>query len=543
MLRLAFLSDVARLIRDWAGCDAVEVRMVERQRLWCAEASEEPWPPRCGVLAGRRGDSGRVLPCRDEDTDLENLCEEIVEGRADRSLPWFTVNGTFWTGDITETFRPDPTPAAGPYRSFVVTPYEVEDGGAGLVVLKSGQRNHFLPDQMGSFEHVARILVVAAKQRRAQLALRERVKELTCLYGIARIAARPGVMLEQILQKTAELIPKGCLHDELASAAVVFDDRWFCSGTFEEGPNTHTQDIVVEGKKRGAILLTHAADLPELDVGPFITEELDLLELVAGELTLVIEAREVEEQRSSLEDQLRHADRLATIGQLAAGVAHELNEPLVTVLGCAQLSRKTPGLPEQAKADYERIIAASLHARDVISKLKLFARRAPARKEESDLNEVVRDGLALLEEHVEKSGITLEARLDSELPTVVADRGQLHQVLINLIVNALQATEPGGRITVRTMPGEAAIVLVVQDTGSGMAEETLKHIFTPFFTTKEVDEGTGLGLSVVHGIVSAHGGTIQVKSRVGAGSRFEVRLPVTSAERTDPSGVDEIAQQ
>jgi signal transduction histidine kinase len=264
---------------------------------------------------------------------------------------------------------------------------------------------------------------------------------------------------------------------------------------------------------------------------------------VAGELTLVIEAREVEEQRSSLEDQLRHADRLATIGQLAAGVAHELNEPLVTVLGCAQLSRKTPGLPEQAKADYERIIAASLHARDVISKLKLFARRAPARKEESDLNEVVRDGLALLEEHVEKSGITLEARLDSELPTVVADRGQLHQVLINLIVNALQATEPGGRITVRTMPGEAAIVLVVQDTGSGMAEETLKHIFTPFFTTKEVDEGTGLGLSVVHGIVSAHGGTIQVKSRVGAGSRFEVRLPVTSAERTDPSGVDEIAQQ
>jgi signal transduction histidine kinase len=501
------------------------------------------------MVPGRRSDSGRTLSCRDADVDLEDLCEEIVERRVDLSLPWFTGAGTFWTGDTHETFQPKPiggggscSLADGHFRSLVITPYELEDGGAGLVILTSRQRNHFLPDQIGSYEHVAKILGVAAKQRRAQLALRERVKELTCLYGITRIAARPGVTLEQILQTATELIPKGCLHEDLASAQIVFDDRSFASRSFEESPHTHTQDITVNGSRRGTIKVAYATDLPELDVGPFTKEELDLIEVVAGELTLVIDAREIEEKRNSLEEQLRHADRLATIGQLAAGVAHELNEPLVTILGRAQLAQKVSGLHEQAKTDLDGIVAASLHARDVISKLKLFARRAPARKVESDLNEVVRDGLALLEEHVEKAGITLETRLDPELPIVVADRGQLHQVLINLVVNALQATPPGGRIVVQTEHGGGAIALVVEDTGSGMTEETLKQIFTPFFTTKDADGGTGLGLAVVHGIVSAHGGRIRVKSEVGEGSRFVVRLPRTSPEQAEQSGVGDLAK-
>jgi len=550
MLRRPFLSDVARLIREWCRCDAVEVRVVERQKLWRAESSEDIDPPRCDVLAGRCSQSGRILPCVDVDTELENLCQNIIEHRIDLSLPWFTVDGTFWTGNIQETFESNPTGsqagrslADGSFRSLVIIPYELDDCDAGLVLLKSRQQNHFLPDEIGSHERMATILGVAARQRRSQIALRERVKELTCLHGITRIAARPEVTLEQILKAAADLIPKACLHEDLASAKIIFDDLSFSSEIYLEGTDTHTQEIVVDGRRRGEIILGYdGADLPELDKGPFIKEELDLLEVVAKELAIVIDARETEAKRDSLENQLRHADRLATIGQLAAGVAHELNEPLASILGRAELSRKMPGLPDQARSDYDKIIAASLHAREVISKLKLFARRTPVRKEASDLNEVVRDGLAMLKEHLESAGIQLETRLDPELPKFVADSSQMHQVLINLVVNALQATPPEGRIVVQTFSGEAEVVLVVEDTGTGMSDETLKQIFTPFFTTKDVDQGTGLGLAVVHGIVSSHGGTIHVKSKLGEGSRFELRLPCMPHEQGDRGGASEDAK-
>ncbi len=549
MLRLAFLCDVARLIREWCECDAVEVRMVERHKLWRTESVADGGLSRSAVVAGRRNNSGRILPCRDVDSDLEDLCQDIVEHRVDVSLPWFTVDGTFWTGNTHETFEPNPrgggkgrSLADGRFRSLVIIPYELDGDDAGLVLLKSRQQNHFLPDEISSHEHVATILGVAARQRRSQLALRERVKELTCLHGITRIAARPGVTLDQILKGAAELIPNGCLHEDLASAKIIFDDHSFASEAYSEGTHTHTQEVVVGGRRRGAIILGYDAELPELDVGPFIKEELDLLEVVAKELAIVIEAREMEEKRDSLEDQLRHADRLATIGQLAAGVAHELNEPLASILGRAELSRKMPGLPDQARSDYEKIIAASLRAREVIGKLKLFARRTPARKEASDLNEVVRDGLAMLKKHVEGADISLETNLEPDLPIVVTDPSQMHQVLINLVVNALQATTHGGRIVVQTHSGETEVVLVVEDTGTGMSEETLKQIFTPFFTTKDVDGGTGLGLAVVHGIVSSHGGSIRVKSRLGEGSRFELRLPRTPLEQADRRGASENAK-
>jgi len=423
MPRLAFMGDVASLIREGCRCDAVEVRMVERQKLWCAESSEDGDPPRFDVLAGRRGDSGRILPCREVHTDLEDLCWDIAEHRIDVSLPWFTLYGTFWTGNIQELFKPSPNGggegrslADGPFRSLVIIPYELDGSDAGLVLLKSRQQNHFLPDEITSHERMATILGVASRQRRSQLALRERVKELTCLHGITRIAARPGVTLEQILKAAVDLIPKSCLHEDLASARIIFDDLSFASEVYIDATHTHLQELVVGGRRRGAIILAYSTELPELDKGPFTKEELDMLEVVAKELAIVIEAQEMQEKRDSLEDQLRHADRLATIGQLAAGVAHELNEPLASILGRAELSRKIPGLPDQAKSDCEKIIAASLHAREVISKLKLFARRTPARKEMSELNEAVRDGLAMLQDQARPRAAELRGRPEPDAP-------------------------------------------------------------------------------------------------------------------------------
>jgi signal transduction histidine kinase len=227
-----------------------------------------------------------------------------------------------------------------------------------------------------------------------------------------------------------------------------------------------------------------------------------------------------------LEEQLRHADRLATIGQLAAGVAHEMNEPLSNVLGFAQLALKAPGTPQPVVDDLREIVSASLRAREIVKKLLLFARQTPPKKTSTNLNELVEDALFLLEAGCETQGIKIIRRLTADLPTIEADPVQIRQVLVNLTVNAMQAIATEGTVTVETKAEDQLVVLSVTDTGHGMSPEILSKIFSPFFTTKDVGEGTGLGLSVVHGIVTAHGGTIDAESRGGSGSRFIVRLPV-----------------
>jgi two-component system NtrC family sensor kinase len=273
----------------------------------------------------------------------------------------------------------------------------------------------------------------------------------------------------------------------------------------------------------------YTEDRPELDEGPFLKEERSLIDTIAKEVASIIERRQAEEEKSRLQDQLRHADRLATIGQLAAGVAHELNEPLGNTLGFAQLAKKCPGLPEQAKQDIEKAVIASLHAREVVKKLMLFARRMPPKKTQVNLNRLVEEGLYFLESRCAKEGIELARSLSPDLPEITADAAQLTQVLVNVIVNSVQAMPKGGKLTVETSAGEGHISLIVVDTGVGMSGEVMKKIFIPFFTTKEVSEGTGLGLSVVHGIVASHGGSIKVDSKPGRGTRFEVKLPLTGA--------------
>jgi len=144
---------------------------------------------------------------------------------------------------------------------------------------------------------------------------------------------------------------------------------------------------------------------------------------------------------------------------------------------------------------------------------------------------VVEEGLCLLESRCLKQGISVERRLEAELPEIAADASQLNQVLVNLVVNAIQAMPAGGKLTIATRRSRGCVVLSVEDTGVGMDAEVQSRRFTPFFTTKDVNEGTGLGLPVVHGIVSSHEGTIAVQSAPGRGTRFEISLPVTQAER------------
>jgi len=355
--------------------------------------------------------------------------------------------------------------------------------------------------------------------------LRERVKELTCLYGISQIISDPDKSFEQKITQILLLLPPAWKYAARACARVIIDGEIFQSPDFQRGKHKQIARIYATDQNRGVVEIHYAESGLPPEKNLFLEEEQSLLNNIAGQIGLMIERRDAQKIKSDLQEHLIEAARLSAIGQLAAGVAHELNEPLNTILGFAQLVQKTEGLPNSAKEDLKKITYASLHARSIIRELLIFARQSPHIITTINLNRIVEDELSLLESMCLKSSVEVKHMLDPDLPEIVADKSQMLQILSNLMINAIQAMPDGGVLTIRTSFDSSHISLAVEDTGVGMNEELKDNIFTPFFTTKEVDQGTGLGLAVVHGIVTSHGGSISVESTPGRGSQFIIMLP------------------
>lgn len=422
---------------------------------------------------------------------------------------------------------------SGNYRSVASIPLVAGDEIIGLMLLKSDERGFYAEDVLQLYQYISQVVAISVAYHRVQLEQRERVKELACLYEIARTTSSTLLSVDEILLEIVKHLPAAWQYPEITAAKIILDEKEYLVGKAGSPRHTQSSDVIVNGVQRGLVEVSYVEDKPELDEGPFLLEERRLIDTIAREVAVIIEQKRAEEDSTRLQEQLLHADRLATIGQLAAGVAHELNEPLGGILGFAQLASKHPDLPGQAKKDLSKIESASLHAREVVRKLMLFARQMPPSREKVDLNKLITEGLYFLESRCSKGGIELHQALSTDLPEVTVDPAQIHQVLVNLVVNAIQAMEQGGRLTVETSCVDEFVALAVNDTGCGIPKELLEKIFVPFFTTKDVGEGTGLGLPVVHGIVTSHGGDINVQSKLGEGTRFIVRLPVTPAEDTE----------
>jgi signal transduction histidine kinase len=237
-------------------------------------------------------------------------------------------------------------------------------------------------------------------------------------------------------------------------------------------------------------------------------------------------SRQVElktEELMESQERLLRSERFAAVGEAAAYVSHEIKNPLMVIGGLAnQVERRLPDDP--AAQEKLRIIQNEVkRLESFLGELRDFLRPVLPSKQETDLNRVIRDVKALMGDAIEERGILLETRLDPNLPPIEADPNQLEQVLLNLVKNALEATEEKGTILVSSGVKDAQVWFSVQDTGRGMAEDVQEKIFHPFYTTK--DKGTGLGLAVINKIVSDHHGTITVDSVAGSGSTFTVRLP------------------
>ncbi|MGD9817373.1 MAG: nitrogen regulation protein NR(II) [Desulfomonilaceae bacterium] len=233
--------------------------------------------------------------------------------------------------------------------------------------------------------------------------------------------------------------------------------------------------------------------------------------------------------RRRMEKQLHQADRLASLGQTAAGVAHELNTPLGIILGYTQLLLRNCKESDALHSDLKIIEKQTNNCKRIVQDLLKFARNSETKKSDVDLIECFNEAISLFGHQFQKEGVTVETRFENNLPKVFADGEKLKQVLVNLLVNAKQAISGNGLIvvTMKLNPDRRAVIVSISDNGCGMSTDTVEKIFDPFFTTKPVGVGTGLGLSVSYGIIQAHGGALEVESEEGVGSTFHITLPLS----------------
>ncbi len=275
-----------------------------------------------------------------------------------------------------------------------------------------------------------------------------------------------------------------------------------------------------------------------------------LAELNQFTQNLEIKVEERTNQLQAAQKKLLQSDRLASLGQLSASVAHEINNPISGVLNLSMLMQRMlreDGVPRGRVEEFRKYLAqvTSETARvgRIVSDLLAFSRRGKPQHAPADLNAIVSATISLVQHQLKLNNVAAETDLAEDLPAVACDASQIQQVAMNLILNAAEATsgKPERRIRVATGRSEGSVVLTVSDNGEGIAPEHLSKIFDPFFTTKAEGKGVGLGLAVTYGIVQAHGGDIEVKSASGEGSTFTVTLPLEQRPQAGPSPLLEMA--
>jgi len=331
-------------------------------------------------------------------------------------------------------------------------------------------------------------------------------------YVNAKFTEATGYTLEQMLDNQMQVLREG--HPDEAS----YQRLW---------------ETVQAGKEwRGEL----ARERPD---GKRVWESVQVscLRNTSGEITNLLCLREDISERKVLEDQLRQAQKMESLGTLAGGIAHDFNNIIAVINGYAEFAMLNAGDVDSLQKSVREIKRAAQRASGLVRQILTFSRKAEVRFSALDLNQQAQDLVALLSETFPRN-VTFNLALEKTLPPLLADQNQLQQIVLNLCVNARDAMPSGGSITLTTSiveglavpsavrPGRAYACLAVTDTGTGMTPEVRARIFEPFYTTKAVNQGTGLGLAVVYGIVASHEGTIEVVSAPGAGSTFKIYLPL-----------------
>ena len=398
--RISFLREISKILLDFFECNVVELWLKKddkHSRYEIARRTKKSF--KFNIISSKQiRDDKNISDFHNKD-GLAKLCLDIIQGNIDASFPFITKKGSFWTGntDVPLDFRKGLNIGESvykfgktdDYRSLAIIPFLLGDEKIGLMLLKSKKVNFFSEYKIELIEDFAQTIGVALLNQYRQAALQERIKELTCLYDMFKVVEQSDVSLEEVIYNTLELLPPAWQYPKITHARVILDGYEYITPCLKNEVDKLIADIIINKKKRGIIEVIYSEKQPKIDEGPFLKEERSLIETLAKELALIIEHKESEKDKEKLQDQLRHADRLATVGELSAGVAHELNEPLGTILGFAQLIEKSDKLQKQVKVDIEKIIKSSLHAREIIKKLMFFSKQMEPKKTQVHLNQVV----------------------------------------------------------------------------------------------------------------------------------------------------------
>ena len=281
--------------------------------------------------------------------------------------------------------------------------------------------------------------------------------------------------------------------------------------------------------------IIHLAGVMEKATGDYLDLKVDVkghdeLAVLGDRFNSMIERiRQANEELRKVNEKMVQSEKLASIGILASGVAHEINNPLGGLFNCVR-TLSQPDSDPQTKERYFELLREGLERIEAtVKKLLGFSQRRDGSKTPADINVLVTETLALLEYKLKNPRLTLTTELDPRVPQLIIDQDGMRQVLLNILLNALQAMPDGGALAIKSFLRNGSVMLEIRDTGAGIEREHLGRIFDPFFTTKPVGEGTGLGLSVSYGIVKSHGGEISAESEAGRGTVFTVSLPAGPA--------------
>lgn len=353
--------------------------------------------------------------------------------------------------------------------------------------------------------------------------LNERIKELTCLYEISTLASQHENSIEDALSAIINRLPNAWKHPNAAIAELKLENTQYISTNLPKKTVSQIAPITINGGQYGVLKMHYPAETYK--ASDFLSEEQDLLKKVAEEISAIVERADRKKNEELLERSVRRNDRLAILGEITAGIAHELNTPLGNILGFAQLIKEKT-TETQVRKDSEKIINSAIYAREVVKKLMFFSCEMPQHMESVAINEIVRDALKLLKPTLFNAGVELDFVEDPKNSFGRFDPIQITQVIFNLVINAIYASPKGSVISVKLLCENNNLNITVADQGKGIPAEVQEKIFEPFFSSKPMGEGSGLGLSVVHGIVKSHRGAIYFSTEENKGTTFNVNLPL-----------------
>ena len=374
--------------------------------------------------------------------------------------------------------------------------------------------------------------------------LRNRIKDLDCLYGISTLVMRPDITIPEILKETCELIIPAIQYPDIAASSITIDDMEYTAKDFKQTTWKLRSDIVLNGEIVGQVTVCYLKKPPGSNKMPFLPAEQFMINEVADRIGRCVnrmraqeELKKTHEELKNTQLQLIQAEKLDTIGTLSAGVAHEVKNPLAVIQLGINYMQKTIAKGSDLDGVIKDMDDAIHRADNVIKELVDFSASKQLKLEIQELNTIVEESLLLVKHELTKYNINIVKELGENLPFVEIDRNKIQQVFINLFMNAIHAMGSKGTLTVRTFSSylkenldqhnvsrtgqyrltDNVVMIEIEDTGSGISPDNVNKIFEPFFTTKKTGAGTGLGLSVTENIIRLHDAFIDIKNRQEGG--------------------------